>query len=129
MASTFAARFKGLVLPVTRSAGGYFAVRTTREVIKSSIRLILATRPGERVMLPEFGSKLDLAVFDPMDSALRSAARTYITDALQKWERRITVVDVQVNPSPDTHVFSITITYVVNEDSQLDSLTLVGIGR
>jgi len=128
MATSFAARFRGLVLPIRKWSGGYFSTRTTRDLIQSSIRMILMTRLGERVMLPEFGSRLHELVFNQMDDVLKQLARTYVIDAIGRWEKRITIQDVKIITHPDTHEFDVFMSYVINESADQDSLVLEGFG-
>jgi len=129
MATNFNARFKGLVSPVAKWSGGYFTTRLTKDVIRSSIRNILHTRLGERVMLPEFGSRLHELVFEPLDDIMRQLARTYVIEALRRWERRITITDVKVVSDEDRHEFSVVVTYVINENAEEDTLTIEGFTR
>ena len=68
--------------------------------IEESIRIILGTRPGERVMRPDFGCQLHRLVFAPLTAATADLARWYVTDALTRWEPRITLDDVQVDVDP-----------------------------
>jgi phage baseplate assembly protein W len=110
-------------------SGGYFTTRTTKDLIKSSIRMILTTRLGERPMLPEFGSRLYELVFEPMDDGLKALARTFVIEALQRWEPRITLQSVLLGTDPDNNTFSISMTYVINENAEQDTLVLSGIGR
>ena len=64
--------------------------------IKQSIWLILATAPGERVMLPSFGCGIHDLVFAPNTAATRGVVRAEVQDALVRWEPRIDVIDVAV---------------------------------
>jgi len=84
--------------------------------IKESIRHILATRPGERFFLPEFGSRLHELVFQQNDVVLKALARQYIVDAIKRWEKRVRVTKVEFSEDPQTadqNAFLIKITYQV----------------
>ncbi|MFQ5647266.1 MAG: GPW/gp25 family protein [bacterium] len=84
--------------------------------INESIRQILGTSPGERVMLPEFGSRLKELVFEPNNTVLKALAKVFVVDALSEWEKRIVVQDVQIAEDPDSidnGLFAIQISYVV----------------
>lgn len=128
-ARAFESRYKGLVYPVSKWSGGYFTTRTTKDLIRSSIRMILATRLGERVMLPEFGSRLYELVFEPMDDALRSLARTFVIEAIQRWEPRVTLQAVSLSSDDNTNTFTISMSYIINENAEQDTLVLSGLGR
>ena len=65
-----------------------------------SIRIILSTRQGERVMRPTFGCELGSLVFAPNTASTAALARFYVEDALRRWEPRIEVLDVTVTNDP-----------------------------
>jgi hypothetical protein len=81
------------------------------------------TQLGERVALPEFGSKLHELVFNQNDQALKALARTYVVDAIRRWEPRITITRVDIEAIE--HEFKIRISYSINETSTSDSLILI----
>lgn len=115
-------RWRGLALPLRRRSQGPFTTEFTREVIRSSILSILTTDLGERVMLPEFGSKLSNLVFEPNDQITRSVARRYVIDAIKRWETRIELVDTIVES--DEHELIVTMRYIIKENQEQDSLTI-----
>jgi len=66
------------------------------EKVAQSIRVLLGTQFGERLMRPTFGCNLKSLVFAPNDSATANLARYYVTEALTRWEPRIEVLEVAV---------------------------------
>jgi phage baseplate assembly protein W len=66
--------------------------------IEQSILVILGTARGERVMRPEFGSRLRELVFAPLNSSTRALAVRYVVEALTTWESRIEVLSVRAEP-------------------------------
>ncbi|MEQ0563494.1 GPW/gp25 family protein [Amycolatopsis sp. NEAU-NG30] len=88
---------KGLAFPVHTDATGSIAlVGGEREVVES-IRLILATAPGERPMRPEFGCAVHDLVFAPADAATAGQIAYEVRTSLERWEPRITLDDVVVS--------------------------------
>lgn len=67
------------------------------EKIAMSIRQILGTKRGSRVMDRNFGTDLREILFDPIDEISMARVRFTIMDALQTWERRIEILDVDVS--------------------------------
>lgn len=128
-ARTFPARFRGLVIPIAKWSGGYFSTRTTKDLIKSSIRMILLTRLGERVMLPEFGSRLHELVFEPMSDVLAQLAKAYVIEAIQRWEPRVILQKVTIVPNEAANTFSVAMTYIIKENAEQDTLVLADLGR
>jgi phage baseplate assembly protein W len=115
-------RFKGLKTPVFKDSCGYFSTVGTTEVIRSSIRNILFTKTGERVMLPEFGCRLRELVFEPNDNVLLTLARLYITEAINQWEPRVELTSI--NLSVNEEKLFISLAYVINLDGVEDNLEL-----
>lgn len=63
--------------------------------IRESILQILETRPGERIMRPEFGSRVKNLVFEQNDAVLKALVRHYVVDAIQRWEKRVVATGVE----------------------------------
>jgi phage baseplate assembly protein W len=68
--------------------------------VQQSIRIILGTNPGERVMRPDFGAGLNQFVFEPVNQATMNAVSTQVREALIDWEPRITLMEVNVTTDP-----------------------------
>lgn len=66
--------------------------------IEQSILIILGTALGERVMRPDFGSRLRELVFAPLTSSTRALAAHHVIEALTKWEPRVDVLSVRAEP-------------------------------
>ncbi|WP_343669952.1 GPW/gp25 family protein [Chitinophaga sp.] len=62
--------------------------------IEESIRIILSTIPGERLMQPEFGCDLKKLVFEKYASSLMGELKHMIYYALLYYEPRVNNVDI-----------------------------------
>ena len=104
----------GWAFPVRAYATGSIAlVRGDREILES-IRLILATAPGERPMRPEFGCNIHELVFAPADAATAGRIAYEVRLSLERWEPRIDLADVRVTFHPERpEMLLIDIDYVV----------------
>ncbi len=87
---------RGLAYPVTVGAAGLGQSAGIAKV-EESIRIILGTQYGERVMRPKFGSNLTSLAFAPNNASTANLARYYVEEALTRWEPRIELVDVAVS--------------------------------
>jgi phage baseplate assembly protein W len=94
-------RFLGAPYPITKDVRGLLHTQATLEQIKSDLLILLLTNPGERVMLPDFGTPLRELVFEPNDDALQEKAREMIIKSIRTWEPRITVDQISVSNSID----------------------------
>lgn len=93
----------GWSFPMRTDVQGNIATASYEKSVEESIRIILGTTPGERVMRPDFGCKINDIVFAPASSKTVSLAEHYIEEALVKWEPRIILKDVsgaQDNDNP-----------------------------
>ncbi|HEV7978926.1 GPW/gp25 family protein [Amycolatopsis sp.] len=87
---------RGLAFPVHTDATGSVALVGGEREIVESIRLILATSPGERPMRPEFGCAVHDLVFAPADASTAGQIAYEVRLSLERWEPRITLTDVVV---------------------------------
>ena len=80
------------------AASGQVAFSEFEDNIKQCITIILATRPGERQMLPNFGCRVHELLFAPNTDATSIIAASHVRDALSRWEPRIEVESVDASP-------------------------------
>lgn len=64
--------------------------------VQQSLELILATRPGERVLENSFGCNLDQLIFEPLNLSLISFMQDVVKTALILHEPRIDVNEVSI---------------------------------
>lgn len=88
---------RGISFPVRTDATGSVALVDGDREIVESIRLILATAPGERPMRPEFGCAIHDLVFAPADSTTAGQIAYEVRQSLERWEPRIDLTDVVVD--------------------------------
>lgn len=88
--------------------------------IEKSIYMILSTRKGERFFLPEFGSDLHKAVFEPNTLIFADMVALYVEDALSTWEQRIQVlgIDVGIKDERD-NIVPVSISYRIKNTNML----------
>ncbi len=92
---------QGWNFPLQVSSRGGIALVSGESDIEQSIRIILETIPGERVMRPEFGCRVHELVFAPNNAATEGLLIHYIQEAMIRWEPRIEVRDVEVSSDPN----------------------------
>ncbi|QTF94232.1 GPW/gp25 family protein [Halomonas sp. BM-2019] len=69
--------------------------RSVREVLLN----ILLTRPGERLMRPDFGAGLAGFVHQPNNETTRNLIAGVVRKAIARHEPRVVVEDVEVSPA------------------------------
>lgn len=92
---------QGLSFPPRIGADGRLAWSGAEENVRESIRVILLTEPGERLMRPGFGCGLRRFLFEPNTPTTRALIRERIVRAISDWEPRVRLEAVEVEPAPD----------------------------
>ncbi len=89
--------FLGAPYPITKHPRGFFRTQSDINQIKSDLLILLLTEPGERVMLPEFGTNLRKFFFEPNDANILEQVREEIARSISTWEPRIAVQNIEVS--------------------------------
>jgi phage baseplate assembly protein W len=92
---------RGISWPMGVDHTGSIAMTRGAEDIDRSLRIVLSTAPGERVMRPQFGCRIWEMLFEPVTANLLGAMAEAVRDAVAQWEPRVDLDDVQVVPDPD----------------------------
>jgi len=87
---------QGLSFPPRVGADGRLAWSEGEDNVRESIRLILMTEPGERLMREDFGCGLRRFLFEPNTVTTRELIRERVGKAIDRWEPRVKVDDVTV---------------------------------
>ena len=112
---------RGMSFPPRVGADGRVAWSEGEVNIREAIQVILKTEEKERINLPSFGAGLQQYLFEPNTVATQTQIGDRITKALQLWEPRISVteVDVQQDPSdPQAAIASISYKLVATQVQQ-----------
>ena len=110
--------YQGPCIPLSLRAGGRFVTQSLRELIRSSILMILGTPIGTYIHEPNFGSAMSELLFEPNDQILKSLAERYVIDAVSRWEPRVEVISAGVQA--DEHDMTVTMHYMIKELSVPD---------
>ena len=114
---------KGWAFPPGLDHRGQLALVGGEAEIEQAIRIILHTAPGQRVMRPEFGCRLQELVFAPNNSQTAGLAERYVREALGRWEPRIALERVNVTPDPENQArLLITVQYRIKATHSARSL-------
>lgn len=81
------------------------------EAVRRSIRNIILTNRGERVMDPLFGSDVRSILFENMDPATEELLKQYIIAAINNYEPRAKLLGVTVSAMYDMNAYAVTIVF------------------
>ena len=93
--------------------------------LEQSIRDILLTPKGSRVMLRDYGSDLFALIDQPLNESTKMAITAATVGALSTWEPRIQVQSVTVAADPANGSISINLTALYLPDGQ--TITVEGL--
>ncbi len=94
---------RGLQYPLRPGTdGGFRKDIASVRIIQSSIGVLLLTRIGERVNLPEFGCELGTMKHEPNHPTTWERVQAKVTEAIIRWEPRVDNVKVTIVPFPST---------------------------
>jgi len=82
--------------PQFDNEGGRVDMLSDGEDIRSSLEILLSTRPGERVMLPNYGCNLDELLFEPLTTTMKTYMKDLIQTAILYHEPRIAVDKIEL---------------------------------
>lgn len=103
---------RGFAWPLQVDHTGAIRLIEGAEDLDHSIRVILLTAPGERLMRPQFGCRIWDLLFEPVNANLVGLISHAVREALAQWEPRIEVEDVTpVQDESDAALVLISITY------------------
>jgi phage baseplate assembly protein W len=91
----------GWAHPVGTDHQGDIELSSAEDNIRQSVRIIIGTAKGERVMRPDFGCAVHDYVFAAADPATLSMIEDAVEEALVQWEPRIDVENVDAEPDSE----------------------------
>ena len=105
---------RGFTWPLGVDHTGAIALTRAGGDLEDSIRVVLLTAPGERLMRPQFGCRIWDLLFEPVNANLLGLVSQAVREALAQWEPRIAVEEVRpVQDRADSALVHIEIVYRV----------------
>lgn len=108
-----------------RGSGRDIKIAYDLAAIKNSIYNLFNTVPGERILLPDYGSDLRKYIFEAVSDLRGTLIGREIYTAITRWEPRVNVINIDVVGHTDTQEYDITIVLQVPFTSQ--SMYLKGV--
>jgi len=113
----------GWSFPVDTDHRGDVSASSAETDIRESIRIILGTAKGERLMRPEFGCDIHKHLFSTANPATLNLIERSVQEALVRWEPRIDIesVDARTDDQQPNKVL-IEINYHVRTTNSLSNM-------
>ena len=120
----------GVTLPIRRGNGGYFEQSfQTIDQVKSNIKNLFMTRPGERLMQPTFGCDLWRLVFEQNDDEIETLIDDIVKATLRFWMPFVNIEAVVIKRDSekiDMYRIETEISFTIaNDPSTLQTVTFV----
>ena len=96
------------------------------DAIKNSLINLFNTRPGQRILIPDYGTNLLGYVFEKITVINAKALGLELEQAIKKWEPRVRVNKINVLADPDNHEFRVFIEVLVPTLSR-KNISLTGV--
>lgn len=108
-----------LQMPIT----GTFIDINSVPLLLQDIQLLILTNPGERLNRPTYGCNLGLNIWENIDQTANQGILD-ITDAINSFEPRITLLDVNSTIYRDDGLVMFTIRFLINATNEQLNLVL-----
>ncbi len=82
--------------PAFSKTAGTVEMSSGVEDINQSLHILLSTKLGDRVMLPDYGSSVEELLFEPADTTLQTLIRDRVETAILFYEPRIELERVRL---------------------------------
>ncbi|MHC5258233.1 GPW/gp25 family protein [Streptomyces sp. UC4497] len=115
-------RGTGWRFPVGTEPGFGTAMSTLDDSVEESIRIIIGTARGERVMRPTFGCGIHDHVFATRDASTAGLIEFEVMEALVEFEPRAEVLRVWVAPGPGEAELLVELDYRVRATNNVFNL-------
>lgn len=89
--------------------------------IRQSIKSLLLTKKGERLFKSSIGTGLYDLLFEPLDFGTSSMIRDEVYNVIQRYEKRVKIVELSVDTNFDDNGYDISLTYIVIGRDDLQS--------
>ncbi len=91
---------RGISFPMRVDQSGALALTPAGTDINGSLRMILMTATGERLMRPQFGCRIWDLLFEPINANTIGLMGEAVRDAVSQWEPRVKLETVIIEPDP-----------------------------
>lgn len=95
--------YRGFSSEMWLTSYGKTAKLSNLDLIKRDLLNHIYTIPGERVMMPDFGTRIPLLAFEQNDQVTAGIIKDDITMVIN-YDPRVQLIDIAILPIPDKHM-------------------------
>jgi phage baseplate assembly protein W len=90
-----------------------------------SVRYLLLTKNFERPFQSNIGSRIQSLLFEPIDALTAQSLKSEIENVLDKFEPRVSLVQVTIYEKPDDNAYSVTIQFYIGNNVEPTAINLI----
>lgn len=113
----------GWAFPTHPRSDGRLPVAEGADKVAQCLRILLETEPGERLMRPAYGAGLRRFLMEPNTVATRALIEDAIRRAVARWEVRVALTSVRVEPGDDPATVLVHLAWEHVRDGRTGELT------
>lgn len=92
--------------------------------IKASLNNLFTFLPGQEILQPQFGNTIYKYLYQPINDMTKSNIIKQIKYMISKFQPRIQILDINLNPDIEKLAFDISILYIIPKLNERDSITV-----
>lgn len=104
---------------------GDLSLKNDFDAVKQSIKNIVMTDKLERPMQPHIGCDIRRSLFENFSPQTVMMAKQQITEAIEQFEPRANLINIQASPDEDNNLLNISIVFSLINNEREENLSLV----
>jgi phage baseplate assembly protein W len=117
--------YSDIDIELTQQRDGDVQRDTEDEAIRNSLTNIVNTMQGSRRMLPEFALNIAGLLFEPMDDSTAYEIGSRLLGAIETWDDRIIVQNINVHSEVDKAYYKITLDFTTKTSQTVQTVEYI----
>ena len=115
--------FRDLDVTFAAKPSKEISVKKDAAAVKQAVKNLILTNHFEKPFQPFFGGNLSGLIFELADDTTGLDVEEQIVSAIQQYEPRAQLIDIDVNSQPDRNSIAVTITFKVVNTQEIVTFT------
>lgn len=97
---------------------------TNEQAVLESVKNLISTELGERIMYPDYGCALSQYLFEPLDTVTSALIKRNIINSIGKYEPRVENLAITIIEQPDLNSYIINISFNMKTSNRVLTLAI-----
>lgn len=102
---------------------GDITILRDADAVKRSLRNLMYMGTYDRPFDPDLGANLRQLLFEPMNPLTEKAIDMQIRGAINRFERRVSIIDLKVTAVPDEYRYEVYLEFAIDAISAVETIT------